>query len=139
MTRGGGPARPGPTSMPMPPLDLLTSWVRRQAEPEAAQRLDARLAALAAGAPERDLVIALGFVPRRLGKAAHDARAHWDPTGWSLDQAARLALLLATDDGDEAAFARRVDSLCQTGDVGELEDAPQAGFRSPEHRWGGTM
>jgi hypothetical protein len=134
----------------MPPLDLLTSWVRRQAEPEAAQRLDARLAALAAGAPERDLVIALGFVPRRLGKAdlvldeadlaaAHDARAHWDPTGWSLDQAARLALLLATDDGDEAAFARRVDSLCQTGDVGELEDAPQAGFRSPEHRWGGTM
>ena len=115
----------------MTPQDLLTSWVRRQAPPDAAQWLDTRLAALAAGAPERDLVIALGFIPRRLGKAdlaldeadlaaAQAARQGWDPTGWSLDQAARLALLLASHDGDEAAFARRIDSLCQTGDVGEL-------------------
>ncbi len=115
----------------MTPLELLTSWVRRQAQPDAAQWLDSRLAALAAGAPERDLVIALGFVPRRLGKAdlaltgsdlaaATEARPGWDPTGWSLDQAARLALLLASHDGDETAFARRIDSLCQTGDVGEL-------------------
>src|SRR3954452_5168075 len=113
------------------PLELLTAWVRRQVPPEAGRWFDDRLAALAGSTSERDLVLALGFVPRRLGKAdlaleagdlaaADTARPGWDPTGWSVDEAARLALLLASFDGDEAAFAARIDALCPTADIGEL-------------------
>jgi hypothetical protein len=113
------------------PLELLVAWVRRQVPPEPWEWFEGRRAALAGDASERDLLIALGFVPRRLGKAdlvleaddlaaADAARPGWDPRGWSVDEAARLALLLASFDGDEAVFAARIDSLCQTADIGEL-------------------
>ncbi len=114
------------------PLDLLAAWVGRQVEAEPRRWFEDRLGTLAGGgAAERDLVLALGFAPRRLGKvdlrldeadlmAARAARPGWDPTGWSVDQAARLALLLAAHDGDEAAFVARFGSLCRTADIGEL-------------------
>jgi hypothetical protein len=38
---------------------------------------------------------------------------------WGTDEAARVALLLATWTGDEAAFAARVDRLCATGELTE--------------------
>ena len=38
---------------------------------------------------------------------------------WGTDEAARVALLLATWSGDEAAFAARVDRLCATGELTE--------------------
>ena len=104
------------------PLELLVAWVRRQVPPEPWEWFEGRRAALAGDASERDLLIALGFVPRRLGKAdlaleaddlaaADAARPGWDPRGWSMDEAARLALLLASFDGDEAVFAARIELL----------------------------
>lgn len=111
------------------PLDLLKLWLTRQlAEPE---RLwfEERMAALAGGGSERDLYLALGLVPRKLGKddlalmpsdvdQANAARPGWDPRGLSIDQAARIAFLLqAGDDGE--AFRDRFVQLCRTADIAE--------------------
>jgi hypothetical protein len=69
-------------------------------------------------------------VSRKLGKAplAPDApiraraqrlRPGWDPSDWTVDQAARVRLLLAAP-GDAEAFVRRLDQLCATADLDEL-------------------
>jgi hypothetical protein len=69
-------------------------------------------------------------VSRKIGKAdlnlspaelaqAQAARAGWDPRDWSLDQAARVYLLLAQE-SDGPTFSRRLDQLCVTADIGEL-------------------
>jgi hypothetical protein len=74
--------------------------------------------------------MSVSLVPRKIGKAdlalsaaelgqATAARPGWDPREWSLDQAARVLLLLAAA-SDGATFSRRLDQLCATADVGEL-------------------
>ncbi len=91
--------------------------------------LDEQLAGLAADPSERKLHIALGMIPRRLGKAdlalgpgdleaARGARPDWDPGGWSVDVAARVLVLCETA-ADGAPFARRFTELCRSADVGE--------------------
>jgi len=51
-------------------------------------------------------------------KAADEARSGWRPMGWSVDQTARLVIMLAaTPEGPE--FARRLEQLCITADVRE--------------------
>jgi hypothetical protein len=113
------------------PADLLRDWVVRRAPPEGAAWFEATLGRLAREPGDRALYLALGFAPRRLGKAdlalgpeereaAARARPGWDPSDWSIDQAARLAFLLARFEGDEEAFARLLETLFVTADVGEL-------------------
>jgi hypothetical protein len=92
--------------------------------------LDETFAELLKPPTDRTLFMAISLVPRKIGKddlvlddtdleAATDTRAGWTPVGWSVDQAARLLLLLNTD-GPETEFARRLEQLCTTADVGEL-------------------
>ena len=50
-------------------LDLLRLWLRRQLPQAASAWLEEQLAKLGAAAGDRDLYIALGLVPRKLGKA----------------------------------------------------------------------
>lgn len=111
------------------PGDLLRQWVLRQAGDASdwfAQSLD-RLGA--AGASERDLHIVMGFAPRKLGKAdldlgagdlaaADQAYPGWDPTGWSVDGAARVAALLTFQ--GERSFAETFKDLRRTSDVAEM-------------------
>ncbi len=108
--------------------DLLSLWLRRQLPPDAVAWLDEQLAKLAGAAADRDLYVALGLVPRKLGRAdleltdadlkqAEAARAGWDPGGWSLDQAARILILLTAGSGER--FAARFVQLCRTADVAE--------------------
>jgi hypothetical protein len=109
------------------PADLLTGWLRRQL-PAAADWLDQQLPRLGAAA-DRDLYVVLGLVPRRLGRddleltdadlaQAQAARPGWDPRGWSVDQAARIVVLL-TAGGSGERFAARFVQLCRTADVAE--------------------
>lgn len=111
------------------PLDLIRQWLGRRLAGDAAPWLDGQLARAAAS--ERDLYLGVGLAPRKLGKADLDldaadlaaaaaARPGWDPSGWSVDQAARVALLLSSAEADAAAFPDRLEQLCRTGDVREL-------------------
>jgi hypothetical protein len=110
------------------PLDLLRRWVMAQAGDQAAW-FDEALTTLGRSPVERDLHILLGLAPRRLGKAdlrlrpqdlaaADAARPGWDPSGWSIDGAARVAALLAFR--GQRSFAETFKDLRRTADAAEL-------------------
>jgi hypothetical protein len=111
------------------PKDLLSLWLRRQLPPAAISWLEEQLARLAGAVADRDLYVALGLVPRKLGRddleladgdltQAQTVRPGWDPRGWSVDQAARIRILLAAG-GSGERFATRFVQLCRTADVAE--------------------
>lgn len=113
---------------PSPSVKLLKAWILRQAGDQAAWFEDG-LARLDADAAERELHIVLGMAPRRLGKAdlvldeadlaaADAAHAGWDPSGWSVDGAARVAALLVHR--GNRPFAEVFKDLRRTADVAEL-------------------
>src|SRR5688572_31402880 len=88
---------------------LLRGWLRRQLGEEQNAWLDAQSAALLRDPSDGTLAIALGMVPRRLGKAdlallpedlnaAAGALAGWQPRGWSVTDAARILLLSGLTD-----------------------------------------
>lgn len=111
------------------PLDLLMVWLTRQLAEPARDWFEKQMSALSADAPERDLYLALGLVPRKLGKddlalrpadieQAGNARPGWDPSGLSVDQAARIAILLKAG-GEGERFRDRFVQLCRTADIAE--------------------
>jgi hypothetical protein len=111
------------------PQNHLRTWLHRQLPAAAQVWLSEQLDKLTGEVGERDLYIALGLVPRRLGKAdlelsdadlaaADRARPGWDPRGWSVDQAARILILLRAG-GTGERFAARFVQLCRTADVAE--------------------
>lgn len=114
---------------PPQPLVLMQQWLQAQLSPDAWDWLSQTTIALENGGADRELYLAISLVPRKLGKAvlvldaddlaaADAARGGWRPAGWSVDQAARMVLMLsATPDGEE--FARRLEQLCNTADVRE--------------------
>jgi len=109
---------------------LLREWLLRQLDAERGAWLDEQIAALRQDAQDAALDIALGMVPRRLGKAelaltasdlaaAGKAVAGWDPRGWSVTDGARILLLSGLPAGGKP-FAERFRALCRTADVAEL-------------------
>jgi hypothetical protein len=111
-------------------IELLRRWLARTLAGDAMQWLEAEIARQRDGTDERRLGMALGLVGRRIGRqdlslssddlrAAHTLRAGWRPDLWGTDEAARVAILLATARADYAAFAERVDRLCATGELTE--------------------
>ncbi|MEO8005705.1 MAG: EboA domain-containing protein [Betaproteobacteria bacterium] len=113
----------------MTPIQLLQQWLDARLPAEGRAWMAEAVHKVAAGG-DTELYRSVSFVTRKIGKAdlalspaemeqAGDARAEWDPSDWSLDQAARVYLLLASE-SDGATFLRRLDQLCDTADVGEL-------------------
>ncbi|HEX6112342.1 MAG TPA: EboA domain-containing protein [Geminicoccaceae bacterium] len=111
------------------PREFLQRWLERQLPEAASAWLRGQLAGLTGEVRDRDLYVALGLVPRKLGKADLDlndgdleaaarARPGWDPRGWSVDQAARILILLQAG-GTGDTFAQRFTQLCRTADVAE--------------------
>ena len=109
---------------------LMRGWLEARLAPEQWDWLQAQVEEVASGRKSSALSTAIGIAPRRLGKAelaldaveADDAQAlvaGLDTRGWSVDQAARVLLLLASFDGDEAAFAQRLEGLLRSGEIGE--------------------
>ena len=108
---------------------LLRDWLRRQLSAVQNTWLDEQRSTLAEDPADTTLHIALGMVPRRLGKADLDVSAAdcaaadaalsgWDPRGWSVTDAARI-LLLTSLPRTGKPFAERFRALCQTADVAE--------------------
>ena len=111
------------------PGTLIRAWLARQLPEAASAWLHGQLETLAGAPAERELHIALGLIPRRLGRedlalsdtdlaAARQARPDWDPRGWSLDEAARI-LVLCTLGPRNTDFATLFADLCRTADVQE--------------------
>ncbi|MBA3518870.1 MAG: EboA domain-containing protein [Rhizobiales bacterium] len=107
---------------------LLGDWLQRQLPESQFRWLRGELAKLDQGR-QRDLDIAFGLAPRKLGRAdlalsaadladADEARPGWDPRGWSVDEAARILALLEFGGGAEG-FAKTFMQLCRTAEVGE--------------------
>jgi hypothetical protein len=113
----------------MTPEHLLKQWLDSRLPGDAKTWLGEAAQRLRNGS-DTDLYRSISLVTRKIGKAdlaltkaemkqAAAAREGWDPSDWSLDQAARIYLLLASGT-DGATFLRRLDQLCNTADVGEL-------------------
>jgi hypothetical protein len=116
-------------SEPSTPRELLHRWLDRQLPEAGSTWLREQLGKLGGEVRDRDLYLALGLVPRKLGKAdldlsevdlrdAAQARAGWDPRGWSVDQAARILILIQAG-GTGETFVQRFVQLCRTADVAE--------------------
>jgi hypothetical protein len=109
---------------------LLRGWLRRQLDEAQDAWLDAQSTILQADSSDQTLAIALGMVPRRLGKmdlalspddldSAGKALSGWMPAGWSVTDGARILLLSGLSQRDKP-FAERFTALCRTADVAEL-------------------
>ena len=114
----------------MTPVQALEQWLIARLPGDAAQWVKSSAQWLRDGGGDKDLYMSVSLVPRKIGKAdlglsaaelgqATAARPGWDPREWSLDQAARIYLMLAAG-SDGATFSRQLDQLCATADVGEL-------------------
>jgi hypothetical protein len=112
-------------------IALLLDALSRHAAPAAVDWLRAEIDHQRSGDDAARLARAFGLAGRRIGRddlaisdeegaAARRLRPQWQPEGWSADEAARVALLLATHRGDDAAFAARIDRLAATAGVTEL-------------------
>jgi hypothetical protein len=112
-------------------LESSSAWLSRRADERGLAWFRSAIEDIAEGAGERALVVAIGLAPRRLGKAdlsltadelaeAQALRPGLDPSDWSIDQLARIALMAAGHRGDDAAFATRFDSFCTTAEINEL-------------------
>lgn len=112
------------------PVALICNWLQRRLPDGAASWFANQIERLSCGAPEKHLYLALGYATRKLGKAdlaltpaelaeAEALRPGWNPGDWSIDQAARLAFVLA-DGSSGTAFKHRLEQLFRTADIGEL-------------------
>jgi hypothetical protein len=108
-------------------VGLLRKWIRNRVSADSLAWFDEQIAKLNDKGADKDLYLALGYATRRIGKrdldlseeelaAAEAARAGWDPSDWSTDQAARLAFVLAGFDGNETRFKARIEQLFRTAD-----------------------
>jgi hypothetical protein len=111
-------------------IDLVTRWVIRQSTEEARGWFVDALQRMP-GATEGERRVTLAMAARQVGRdrlalgsadleAAEHARRGWRPAGLGVAQAARLALLVASHDGNEAAFAARMLALCRAGSLQEV-------------------
>jgi hypothetical protein len=114
----------------MTPVDLLGRWLAARLPADSAAWLESGATRLRSGAPDRDLYLMSSIVTRKLGNAslaltaadlkdASGSRPGWDPVEWTVDQAARVYLLLASSPDGET-LNRRMDRLCSAADIGEL-------------------
>ncbi len=114
----------------MSPAELLHRWLAARLAPDAADWLESATARVRGAQGDRELFFAIGETPRRVGRdplaltaaeleQATASRPGWDPRDWTLDGATRVRLLLASS-ADAATFARRLDTLCNAAEVGEL-------------------
>lgn len=119
-------ASPDPTAV----IGFLRKWLQHSVTADAIHWLDAEIEGFRTKVDERRLPISLGLVRRKVGRkelaldagdvaAAGQLRSGWLPQWWSTDEAARVAILLTSYQGDDQAFATRVERLCTTAEITE--------------------
>jgi hypothetical protein len=112
------------------PSELLRSWIGRRASPEAIIWFESKQADLARDPSPRAFASVFGSVSRRMGKAdldlepsdlraAEEARSEWRPAGLTIEQAARIVLLIDSAKAS-GSFVEQLKGLTATADLGEL-------------------
>lgn len=120
--------------------DHILSWLDRRLDPAATAWVREQCAAIAAGAPDRTFQLAFGMAVRKAGAAplaatgteqadAFAVHPGWDLRDWTVDQAARAALLLALP--VSPASTKSILALFQTADLGEHVALVRALFLLP--------
>ena len=110
--------------------DLLCFWLERQLPRDAYSWLVEKMTALRANRSNYELGVFISLTARKIGKDdlnlnstdfehARHVRPGWLPIGWSVDQAARIALLLSPN-GREKEFLQQLCQVFVGADVGEL-------------------
>lgn len=110
--------------------DVLWGWLRARVPAAAWTWLQDRRKVVADG-DRKALYLAFGLTPRKTGKddlalteveleQAAAARPGWHPARWTVDQAARLALLLSLPAMEAAEYVHTLDQLFAAGEVHEL-------------------
>lgn len=113
------------------PSAILLSWIVRHTTSEAFDWLQAQIKQIQQAENDSVLFRSLGMAARKLGKTnlelssqdlvqAGQLRSGFDPSGWSVDLAARVALILASFNGDATQFAARLDKLADSAEINEL-------------------
>lgn len=109
---------------------VLRTWLAPRLSADAIDWIDRQIASIATGDRPLQLGIAIGLAPRKVGKAdlevtpaeqeaGRAVRAGLDATGWSVDQAARILLVLASYRGDDEAFAAGIERFFANAEIGE--------------------
>ena len=112
-------------------IKLADEWISQKTDDRGTSWFRGTVRDVTHAANERALSVAIGLVPRRLGKAdlalaaaelarADALRPGLDLSDWSVDQLARVALMATSHTGDGAAFAARFDGFCATAEINEL-------------------
>lgn len=112
------------------PATLLVEWIVRRGSHDALAWFEDTRANLSRDLSPRAFAAAFGSASRRVGKtdlmlqqadlvAAETARRNWRPAGMTIDQAARIVLLLDAAETAEG-FVDRLKHLAGTADLGEL-------------------
>jgi hypothetical protein len=110
---------------------LADEWIARTASGSAVSWFRGAVGNVRGASGGNALAVAIGLAPRRVGKAdlsltpddaeqASALRRGLDPSEWSVDQLARIALMVASYAGDETTFAAQFDTFCSTAEINEL-------------------
>lgn len=121
---------PKHTAAPDEASRLLSEWIARHGIEKGLSWLIEKRDEIGSGGPEWKFFTAFSGVPRYLGKAdlrlseddlaaANEVRFGWNPSRWSIDQAARSLLVLSLPSGDPDSLVATLDKVFQTADVGE--------------------
>jgi hypothetical protein len=113
-----------------PIIDVLHSWLGPRLAPDAQSWLADRCR-IVAGGDKKTLFLSFGMVSRKVGKddlaltdeelsAAVKVRPGWDPNGWTIDQAARMLLVLSFPAAEAGPFVAVMDQMFAAGEVHEL-------------------
>jgi len=109
---------------------LISNWLQQRLSTDQWQWLQQRLTAITQSNSDKELFVALGMAPRKLGKAdlnlsdeelakADTLNKGWRPSDWSVDAAARVLTLLHLAKKNPDNFKSPLQSLCATADVSE--------------------
>ena len=111
-------------------VKILESWLIERLPASDWHWLEKRLNLIRDNNADRDLVITLGLIPRKLARAdlsltqqelatANTLHSGWEPTDWSIGTTARILALRLRSEFDEGSFGALFSNLCKTADLSE--------------------
>jgi len=109
----------------------LHQWLAEKISSEKLDWLDQRLSLLQTSFSERDLYITLGLIPRKLGhadlkldeqqiiQAQQSCAVQWDPSEWTIDNAARCLVLTTLLEAQPEQFYPVFNQACASAELNE--------------------